>query len=149
MGAENQSSDQSGKRIIVDEDWKTKAQAEKEAIEKEATEKETPSTQDAETSAASDTETDSPKHAYPPASFTSLISSLATQAAISLQGMQAEDAAPVPPDLALAKHLIDTLEVLETKTKGNLDEQESAVLSQVLRELRMIFVEVASKQNPA
>ena len=149
MGVENQSSDQSGKRIIVDEDWKTKAQAEKEAIEKEATEKETPSTQDAETSDASDTETDSPKHAYPPASFTSLISSLATQAAISLQGMQAEDAAPVPPDLALAKHLIDTLEVLETKTKGNLDEQESAVLSQVLRELRMIFVEVASKQNPA
>ena len=76
-------------------------------------------------------------------------SSAKTQAAISLQGMQAEGAAPVPPDLALAKHLIDTLEVLETKTKGNLDEQESAVLSQVLRELRMIFVEVASKQNPA
>ena len=144
MGTENQSSDQSEKRIIVDEDWKTKAQAEKEAIEKKA-----PSTQDTETSGDSDTETDSPKHAYPPASFTSLISSLATQAAISLQGMQAEDAAPVPPDLALAKHLIDTLEVLETKTKGNLDEQESAVLSQVLRELRMIFVEVASKQNPA
>ena len=164
MGAENQSSDQSEKRIIVDEDWKTKAQAEKEAIEKEAIEKEAtekeaiekeaiekeaPSTQDIETSGDSDTETDSPKHAYPPASFTSLISSLATQAAISLQGMQAEDAAPGPPDLALAKHLIDTLEVLETKTKGNLDEQESAVLSQVLRELRMIFVEVASKQNSA
>ena len=144
MGAENQSSDQSEKRIIVDEDWKTKAQAEKEAIEKEA-----PSTQDTETSGDSDSETDSPKHAYPPASFTSLISSLATQAAISLQGMQAEGADPIPPDLALAKHLIDTLEVLETKTKGNLDEQESAVLSQVLRELRMIFVEVASKQDSA
>jgi hypothetical protein len=41
------------------------------------------------------------------------------------------------------------VEVLDTNTTGNLDEQESAVLSQVLRELRMIFVEVASKQNSA
>ncbi len=40
----------------------------------------------------------------------------------------------------LAKHTIDTLDVLERKTKGNLDDDEKQVLSEALHVLRMAFV---------
>jgi hypothetical protein len=40
-----------------------------------------------------------------------------------------------------AKHYIDTLEMLETKTKGNLDDQESAMLNEALHALRMMYVD--------
>lgn len=45
-------------------------------------------------------------------------------------------------DLESAKMLIDQLEMLEFKTKGNLSEYESHLLQQTLTTLRMLFVEV-------
>ena len=44
--------------------------------------------------------------------------------------------------MGLARHYIDTLAVLDEKTKGNLDEEESAMLEQALHQLRMLFVAV-------
>jgi hypothetical protein len=52
-----------------------------------------------------------------------------------------------PPELALARNTIDTLELLEVKTRGNLDEQERELLESLLYELRMHFVE-AGKARP-
>jgi hypothetical protein len=46
-----------------------------------------------------------------------------------------------PPELALARNTIDTLEMLEEKTRGNLDEQERELVESLLYELRMRFVE--------
>ena len=43
-------------------------------------------------------------------------------------------------NLPLARQTIDTLEMLEEKTRGNLDEQEAKLLESVLYELRMDFV---------
>ncbi len=43
--------------------------------------------------------------------------------------------------LALARQTIDTLEMLETKTRGNLDSEEAKLLESLLYELRMRFVE--------
>ena len=46
-----------------------------------------------------------------------------------------------PPDLALARNTIDTLEMLEEKTRGNLDAQERELVEGLLYELRMHYVE--------
>jgi hypothetical protein len=43
---------------------------------------------------------------------------------------------------------IDQLEMLEVKTKGNLDKREEGLLKQSLTALRMAFVEAAN-QEPA
>jgi hypothetical protein len=50
---------------------------------------------------------------------------------------------PAPePSLPLARQTIDTLEMLERKTRGNLDEHEAKLIESVLYELRMAFVRV-------
>jgi len=43
-------------------------------------------------------------------------------------------------DLDLVKHTIDTLILLRDKTTGNLDSEESELLSNVLYDLKMRFV---------
>ena len=47
-------------------------------------------------------------------------------------------------DLDGAKMFIDQLEMLELKTKGNLDKPEAALLKQSLTTLRMAFVEAVN-----
>jgi hypothetical protein len=48
------------------------------------------------------------------------------------------------PDLALAKYNIDMLETLQTKTKGNLNDDEQQAITNALNELRMAYVKVAA-----
>ncbi len=50
-------------------------------------------------------------------------------------------------DVEGARLFIDQLEMLETKTKGNLSKQEEALLKQSLMSLRMAFVE--AMESPA
>ena len=47
------------------------------------------------------------------------------------------------PNLPLASQTIDTLAMLQSKTRGNLDEEEGKLLESLLYELRMRFVEAA------
>jgi hypothetical protein len=47
------------------------------------------------------------------------------------------------PNLPLARQTIDTLEMLEAKTRGNLDAEEARLLEGLLYELRMRFLEVS------
>jgi len=54
----------------------------------------------------------------------------------------------LPPQLPEAKMLIDQLEALQVKTKGNLIPQEEKLLAKVLTEVRLAFVE-ASGGTPA
>lgn len=52
-------------------------------------------------------------------------------------------------DLEAARFFIDQLEMLESKTKGNLTQEEAALLKQSLMSLRMTFVEcVDSPSSP-
>lgn len=53
------------------------------------------------------------------------------------------------PNLEGARVLIDQLEMLETKTRGNLTRDEGALLQQTLMGLRMAFVEAVEKQPAA
>ena len=51
-------------------------------------------------------------------------------------------------DLEAARLFIDQLEMLETKTKGNLNKAEAALLKQSLMALRMAFVEAVESPAP-
>ncbi len=50
-------------------------------------------------------------------------------------------------DAESARLFIDQLEMIEFKTKGNLDKQEQALLKQALTNLRMAFVETVEQQE--
>jgi len=85
----------------------------------------------------------------PPVDFTSFALSLGTSALYHLglvANPSAEDAdGRSEPNLPVARHTIDTLELLQQKTQGNLSPQESALLAELLSELRLRFVEVESR----
>ncbi len=51
-------------------------------------------------------------------------------------------------DLGAARNTIDMLEMLEVKTKGNLDDEENRLISTLLRELRLNYVDEAKKPAP-
>src|SRR3984885_3935356 len=53
------------------------------------------------------------------------------------------DGRPIPPNLEAAKLLIDQLEMIQEKTRGNLSNQESSILDDALKNVRLAFVEVS------
>jgi hypothetical protein len=77
----------------------------------------------------------------PPASFSFLVATLAAQAATAL-GLAPDPDGKTETNLELAKHFIDTLGLLEEKTKGNLTADEAALLTQSTTQLRMAYVGV-------
>ncbi len=83
-----------------------------------------------------------------PASFLSLIMSLASNAASSLGMMPHPVTGESGVDLKTAKHWIDVLGMLEQKTHGNLDEQEAQVIESLLADLRMQYVSFSSSPMP-
>ena len=52
-------------------------------------------------------------------------------------------------DLAGAQGMIDTLAMLENRTKGNLPPDEAKMLAQTLQELRLNYVDEAQKPDAA
>src|SRR5277367_5468678 len=53
------------------------------------------------------------------------------------------DGRPIPPNLEAAKILIDQLEMIMEKTRGNLSAQEASILEDALKNVRLAFVEVS------
>jgi hypothetical protein len=80
----------------------------------------------------------------PPASFLELVQPL------EIQALQFLGEIPLTEDGARrilpqwARHVIDLLGLLEERTRGNLPEAERAYLEQVLADLRMRYLKVAS-----
>ena len=88
--------------------------------------------------------------ALPEMSFATLVLSLSTSALLHLGVAPPPDAGDAPagppePNPTLARQTIDILEILRDKTRGNLDAAESALLEQVLHDLRMRFVALRSR----
>jgi hypothetical protein len=82
--------------------------------------------------------------------FERLVASLYMTAMMQL-GLVHEEGQGPAPDLLGAKQTIDTLGLLQEKTKGNLTDQEQHLLQNCLYELRMGFVELTnalSRQPP-
>jgi hypothetical protein len=81
------------------------------------------------------------RESLPRVDFSTFVLSLATSALYHM-GLGPDPSGETTPEknLPLARQTIDTLEMLEEKTRGNLDEQEAKLLESVLYELRMDFV---------
>lgn len=119
------------KKIIIDEDWKSKAQKEKEVLKaKEEAEKE---------------DKQENRAPLPPADFSGLVSILTTQAFFALGIIRNEEDKDktVEPDWQMARYHIDMLAMLEEKCKGNLTADETRLLANTLEQLRMTFVKLS------
>jgi hypothetical protein len=81
---------------------------------------------------------------FPPPTFATFVLSLSTSVLMHLGLVEAEEGeAPAEPNLPLAKHSIDILEMIREKTEGNLDSDETRLIEGVLHDLRMRFVEAS------
>ncbi len=72
--------------------------------------------------------------------FSALIFSLGTQALIQLGEIEDPATKKKDKNILLAKQTIDLLSILKDKTKGNLTKEEDSMLSSLLYDLRMRFV---------
>ena len=81
--------------------------------------------------------------------FGSLVMGLVAQAGAALEGKLPPGAvaAGASDPIKLAQAFIDTLAMLEEKTRGNLDEIESRMLAQSLTELRFRFVQLTASKS--
>lgn len=127
------SAEQEEPKIVVDEDWKSRVQAERAAAKQAANSPPADEDRPQEQPAAGP---------LPPASFELLLSTLAAQSLTAMGKLPdpVQGHAVVRPDLA--KHYIDMLGMLEQKTKGNLTKDEAGMLEDVLHQLRMAFVTI-------
>jgi len=135
------------KKIIIDEDWKSQVQAEKEAAKQGG-----PSPTGEPASAGGPTATDStsaPPHdpPMPPASFEMLVTTLATEALVALGQVPHPATNKAELHRNHAQYIIDMLDVLRQKTKGNLAPAEQQLMDDVLHQMRMLFVAVANQPS--
>lgn len=77
--------------------------------------------------------------------FTQLVLSFQAAAWQQMGKVQSIMTGKIERNLAMAKHSIGMLAMLEEKTKGNLTEDESKYLKHVLYELRMNYLEEVKK----
>jgi hypothetical protein len=118
-------------KIIIDDDWKEQARREKEEADRQTREQQA-------------------QQGMPETSILELLQMLVMQISVGLGGMQDPGTGQqIPPNLPLAKHYIDLVEVLNDKTKGNLDENEQKIMDGTLHELRMAFVQIVSELQQA
>ena len=75
-----------------------------------------------------------------PLSFGSFLVSLASSALVHMGEIPDPTSGQKTSNLTLAKQTIDLIEILQQKTQGNLDEEETKLLSSLLYELRMKFI---------
>ena len=113
-------------KIIVDDDWKSQAQAEKAKLAEEVEAKQ------------------AEKKALPEeVGITDLVRLLATQALMYLGAFPDPQTGKAVVALDIAKLNIDLLGVLEEKTRGNLSDDEKKMIEGTLHELRLQYVEIA------
>ncbi|MGE0755380.1 MAG: DUF1844 domain-containing protein [Pirellulaceae bacterium] len=158
--------DETHPKIIVDDDWKSKVQAEKESLRKAAEPHPAPGPAEsparpttAEPAAAMEPSSPSEpgragrrkaesradqRYTLPPPSFSWIVSTFANEAMMALGQLPGHDGQRPAVMLDHAKHWIDLLGVLDEKTRGNLTREESLMLDSVLHQLRMAFIAAQS-----
>ncbi len=133
------------KKIIVDEDWKSRVAAEKEEFERQQHSQ----SGDAEAATTSAAEQPTAHPSMPAASFELLVTTLVTEAMIGLGQIPHPLSQQLHRDVEQARYAIDMLEVLAEKTRGNLAPIEDRYLRDTLHQLRMAFVAVSAQPSPA
>ena len=77
--------------------------------------------------------------------FSAFILSLSTSALLNLGIAANPETGKTEKSLPHAKQLIDLIDMLKEKTKGNLKPEESKLIEKILFDLRMAYVEVSRK----
>ena len=77
----------------------------------------------------------------PPPTFDFLVQTIFTQALMALGRVPNPTTQKTHKNLATAKHFIDTLAMLETKTAGNITSEEGKLLEEIQHQLRMMWME--------
>lgn len=134
--------------IHVDDDWKAQARAEKERLAQKAASATSAKPAAAPIGASGGAPSQTPESAAAKqerkASFAMMVSTMATQSLLAMgvipdprsgQRMQAFD---------VARYHIDTLAILEAKTKGNLTQEETDMLAVTLYDLRSRYVQMVT-----
>ena len=130
------------KKLIIDEDWKSQVQAEKEAAARSRN-------SEAPKGGGTADQYDLDDAPMPPASLELLLTTLATEALVALGEVPHPATGKVQYLPHQAKYLIDTIDVLRQKTTGNLTAPEQQTIDSLLHQLRMIFVEKLNQSQPA
>ena len=78
-------------------------------------------------------------------SLSTFLISLSTQALMCLGDIPNPMTGKPEPDLTAVRELIDIISMLQEKTRGNLDAQETRLFEKILYDLRMRFVEKSRK----
>ena len=79
--------------------------------------------------------------------FSTFVISLATSAQVGMGAVPHPETNQAAQNLPAAKQMIDILALLQEKTKGNLTDDESSLLDQVLHNLRVHYVRAVEGQN--
>ncbi len=127
---------QGEKKIIVDEDWKAQVEAERAAAHEK-------------TQAAGEPSAAEAGGSWPQPSLPLLVTTLATEAMVAMGVVAHPLSGKVERDIDRARHVIDTIAMLEEKTAGNRTAEETQMFSDVLHELRMSFVALQQQHPPA
>ena len=112
------------------EEEKSKKEEEKPAKDEEPDEKPT----------GSDDESEEASFQLPEVNFSTFVFSLSSSALLHFGEVPDPSTGKTQKNLAMAKHTIDILGLLEEKTKGNLTEDEKQLLKNILYDLRMRYV---------
>jgi len=83
----------------------------------------------------------------PEVTFTAFIMSLNTSALYHLGEIADPATGKKIIDFSLARHAIDTLVLLQEKTKGNLDSDEAEMLKNILYDVKMRFVQAVQNNS--
>ncbi|MDP1661523.1 MAG: DUF1844 domain-containing protein [Phycisphaerales bacterium] len=137
----------SSPKLIIDSDWKSQAQAEKDRLAAKEAEKAkaapAPGAAGAAAAGAGVAATGGHAQQLPPADWQALLGTMVSQTLMYMGAYPDPETGRPIVSLEYAKFHIDLIDVLVQKTKGNLTEQETTDLTQVLSELRMRYVELS------
>ena len=100
----------------IDQDWKEKAEKDKQKAQAE-------------------------NRKYYEPTFTVFLNSLTLQAMVYLGKLESPVTSKPEVNLEQARFMIDTLGIVKEKTKGNLNAEEEKLLEEALFSLRMLYVE--------
>ena len=88
-----------------------------------------------------------PGVAFPPADFANFILSFSASALMHLGDLKNPATDKMEKDPLMAKHTIDILAMLKEKTKGNLKDDESKLIENVLHDLRIRYVKAVGSAD--
>jgi len=131
----DESNEQHGPEIHVDDEWKNRVKAEDAALDQARESSDQSKNKSTPTADAADAQQ------LPPADFMTLVSTFTTPAMIGLGLIPNPATEKSEVNLDLAKHSVDLLGVLEDKTSGNLSAEEETFLQTALHQFRLAYIE--------